>query len=272
MDGVKEVVLSPELVGSSVSTPQVVALAGSVAEGGRSLRDVIRCQDKANSYTIAQKGDFWVLYNYVAANRSFSCHESVTYTTHADFTFLDNLQPLVERWRGPISLALYAPGADFAPTLASLRYLRKCVSPLIYEYVTFHVYFEAKHLPKVIPKPAVASLLDGVDCRQPAPWVNVSINLLYRSHKKLLYPVNVGRNVARDAAQTHYLLASDIELYPSPGIIDSFLDMVQRQEAPLRHAKPKVFPLSLFEVESYVSPPNTKLALVSSLCFVVLKG
>lgn len=266
-DGVKEVAPSSDLVGSSVSTPQVISSSGTVAETPRTLRDLIHCQDKGNSYTIAQKGDFWVLYNYMPANLSFSCHESVTYTTHADFTFLDNLQPLVDRWRGPISLALYTPGTDFAPTLTSLRYLRKCVSPLIYAYVTFHVYFEAKHLPKVIPKPEVAALLDSVDCRQPAPWANVSVNSLYRTQKKLLYPVNVGRNVARDAAQTHYLLASDIELYPSPGIIDAFLDMVQRQEAPLRHAKPKVFPLSLFEVESYVSPPNTKLALVSPLYY-----
>lgn len=262
LDGVKEVALSSEFVGSSVSTPQVIG-AGTAAETPRTLRDVIHCQDKGNAYTIAQKGEFWVLYNYVPANRSFSCDESVTYTTHADFTFLDNLQPLVERWRGPISLALYAPGSDFAATLASIRYLRKCELPLIYEYVTFHVYFEAKHLPKVIPKPSVAAHFDSIDCRQPAPWVNVSVNSLYRSHKKLLYPVNVGRNVARDAAQTHYLLASDIELYPSPGIINAFLEMVLRQDAPLRHSKPKVFPLSLFEVESYVSPPNTKLGLVS---------
>ena len=25
------------------------------------------------------------------------CNESITYTTHGDFTFLDNLEPLLER-------------------------------------------------------------------------------------------------------------------------------------------------------------------------------
>lgn len=254
--------LSPEFAGSSVSTPQV--------SDAPSLRDVIQCHDKSNYYTIAQKGEFWVLYNYVVANRTFACHESVTYTTHADFTFLDNLKPLVERWRGPVSLALYAPGTDFRPTLTSIRYLRKCSSPLISEYVTFHVYFEAKHLPKPIPKPEDIFENENINCAASPPWYNVSLSSLYRSHKKLLYPVNVGRNVARDTAVTHYILASDIELYPSPGIIPDFLDMVKRQDSPLQHDKPKVFPLCLFEVESYATPPSTKEDLVSYTCIKCL--
>lgn len=229
------------------------------------MRDILQCHDKSNDYTIAQKGDFWVLYNYVTANRTFLCHESVTYTTHADYTFLDNLKPLIERWRGPISLALHAPGTDFVATLASIRYLRKCSSPLISEYVTFHVYFEAKHLPKTIPQPDKVLEDDSVNCAGSPPWYNVSASSLYRSHKKLLYPVNVGRNIARDTALTHYILASDIELYPSPGIITDFLEMIRRQDPPLLHDKPKVFPLCLFEVESYAVPPTTKEELVSSI-------
>lgn len=204
------------------------------------------------------------------ANRTFACHESVTYTTHADYTFLDNLKPLIERWQGPISLALYAPGTDFTPTLASIRYLRKCGSPLIAEYVTFHVYFEAKHLPKSIPRPEKIFDDDNVNCAASPPWINVTTNSLYRSHKKLLYPVNVGRNIARDTALTYYILASDIELYPSPGIIADFLEMVRRQDPPLLHDKPKVFPLCLFEVESYAVPPTTKEELVSTILEISL--
>lgn len=35
--------------------------------------------------------------------------------------------------------------------------------------------------------------------------------------------MNVGRNIARDAAMTHFILASDIELYPNPGLVKRFL-------------------------------------------------
>ena len=42
----------------------------------------------------------------------------------------------------------------------------------------------------------------------------------YRSMNNLTYPVNVGRNIARQSAISHFVFASDIELYPSPGSKD----------------------------------------------------
>ena len=238
-----------------------------VSESSRSLRDIIQCYDKNLNYRIAQKGEFLVLYNYVPASRSFACHESITYVTHSDFTYLDNLKPVVERWEGPISLALYAPGTDFTATLTSIRYLRKCSSPLISEYVSFHIFFEAIHLPKIIPRPQDVLQDETFNCAVPPPWYKATPKSMYRYKNKLLYPINVGRNLARDSAQTHYIFVSDIELYPSPAIIPNFLDMVRRQDPPIQHAKPKVFPLCLFEVESYAQPPSTKEELVSIAAF-----
>ena len=40
----------------------------------------------------------------------------------------------------------------------------------------------------------------------------------YRSLNNLTYPVNVGRNIARQSATSHFVFASDIELYPNSGI------------------------------------------------------
>jgi len=82
-----------------------------------------------------------------------------------------------------------------------------------------------------------------------------------------MYPVNVGRNIAREAAATHYILPSDIELYPSPGVIPDFLDMIRRRDAAILHSNPKVFPLSIFELESDAPIPENKTHLVS-LSFV----
>ena len=41
----------------------------------------------------------------------------------------------------------------------------------------------------------------------------------YRSTNNLTYPVNVARNIARQTATSHFVFPSDIELYPSPGIV-----------------------------------------------------
>lgn len=63
------------------------------------LRLLMKCNDKEYVPETLQRGDFWVLKNYVRAEHGeLKCHESITYTTHADFTFLDNLIPLLERW------------------------------------------------------------------------------------------------------------------------------------------------------------------------------
>lgn len=231
----------------------------------QSLSQIIQCNDQRKDFRVGQKGDFWVLYNYVPASRSFHCWESITYTTHADFTFLDNLQPLVEHWRGPISLALYAPGTDFGHTLNTIRYLRKCTTPLIAELVTFHIYFGSKHVPKVVPPKSVAEELpNSFNCSSPPPWKKITQSP-YRTHRKLLYPVNVGRNIARGAAETYYILPSDIELYPSPGIIGDFLEMIRRQDPPLLGKKPKVFSLAIFEVEGHAQVPTSKKELVTML-------
>lgn len=111
--------------------------------------------------------------------------------------------------------------------------------------------------------------MERANCSKPAPWINVSVARMYKSERKLLYPVNVGRNVARESAPTHYVLASDIELYPSPNLPAKFLEMIRRNEqAALRKPNPKVFVLSIFEVDEKSQPPDNKTALVSYCMYI----
>lgn len=114
------------------------------------VRRLTKCLDRPMNSKTQQRGDYWVLYNYIKAEKTFRCHESITYTTHADFSFMDNLVPLLERWRGPISVAIHAPGSDFQNTLDSIAYLRECTDAPVKDYVTFHIYFSTKHVPKEV--------------------------------------------------------------------------------------------------------------------------
>lgn len=92
---------------------------------------------------------------------------------------------------------------------------------------------------------------------------------MYKNEKKLLYPVNVGRNIARESAITHYTLASDIELYPNPGLPDNFLEMIRKNDHPaLSKSNPKVFVLPIFEVDKKSLPPTNKTILVC-ICFFI---
>lgn len=99
------------------------------------------------------------------------------------------------------------------------------------------------------------------NCSIVPAYSNVSGGQLYKTQKKLLYPVNVGRNIGRDAAMTHFILASDIELYPTPNLPKKFLEMIARNDAVLQRKNPRVFPLSLFEVDSALQVPRDKTEL-----------
>ena len=82
----------------------------------------------------------------------------------------------------------------------------------------------------------------------------------------MTYPVNVGRNVARESANSHYIFPSDIELYPNPGLISSFLKMVTNGEEPaLKRPNPKVFVSSIFEIREGHDLPETKADLTKLL-------
>ncbi|XP_065336056.1 beta-1,4-glucuronyltransferase 1-like isoform X5 [Cloeon dipterum] len=265
LEYVREVLASSEAPASTAAAvPEV------------SLQQLLGCVDGVATARYGQRGEFWVLYNYVRAERQPGCADSVTYTTHGDHTFLDNLVPLLKRWQGPVAMSVFAPGADWTPALAAIQHVRHCgpSAHLVRQHVTFHFYFPAKHVPKTVPRPAV----DGFSH---LPKANCSLSLeqaaglgqvSYKSTHKILYPVNVGRNVAREEALTHFVLASDVELYPNPGVIPDFLGMVhghllQQQKANVtkKPSPPKVYPLSIFEVKENSSMPQNKTQLAAML-------
>jgi hypothetical protein len=88
----------------------------------------------------------------------------------------------------------------------------------------------------------------------------------FRIRKRLLYPVNIARNIARSAATTHYVLPSDIELYPSVNLIPTFFRMLNEQNIGFSSSSfPRVYVLPIFEVERGLKPPQTKRELVALL-------
>lgn len=112
------------------------------------LKQMLQCYDKPLKFSIQEKRNYWVFYNFVRAETTHKCHESVTYSVVGDFLHIDNLIPIVQRWNGPMSVALHAAGDDFYDTLDAIAYLRNCVSPLFKKFVTFHIVMDFDHFPK----------------------------------------------------------------------------------------------------------------------------
>lgn len=122
-------------------------------------------------------------------------------------------------------MALEAPGTDFHKTLESIFYLRNCEPSKhnIRKYVTFHLFFDNKHVPRKLNKDFQA-LENRYKCPKSPP--NQKLEPSYRKSHNLNYHINVARNLAKKSALTYFVFPSDVELYPNPGLIPQFFDMI----------------------------------------------
>lgn len=81
-----------------------------------------------------------------------------------------------------------------------------------------------------------------------------------RRKRRMTYPINVARNVARTITNTSRVMVSDIELLPSARLASGFMEMVHQ-----RPPKPAVvFVVPVFEIESNEPPPTTKRELLAA--------
>uniref|UniRef100_A0A182TXC7 N-acetyllactosaminide beta-1,3-N-acetylglucosaminyltransferase n=1 Tax=Anopheles melas TaxID=34690 RepID=A0A182TXC7_9DIPT len=240
----------------------------------RRLKTILNCNTPSNEFQLETHGNNYLLRNFYAPKRLVHCYETITYTTHADYTFLDNVVPLLERWLAPVSIALYAPAVDLDRSVALIQYLLECHEQraLVRDFVSFHLYFEFEHLP-TRPVSYYRELLSVplVDCTNATNAWNLLLRNdnssipTFRAANNLTYPVNVGRNIARSAAGTHFVLASDIELYPNPNFIPMFLRMIAHPFYQYTLHSPSVYVLPVFEVAEDVSVPVDKAHLLENL-------
>lgn len=264
---------------ASLSPIHVSSLSGSLPVKEHLFRssqpfelndDGLVCHNKDSEARISMRGPYWVLYNYFKAERSFNCNESITYTTHGETEYLlDNLEVLIGRWRGPVSVSIFAPFDDYLRAVNTIVFLRQCPQlnrgeNLVKDFATFHLFFNPDHFPTVKRIFSQADLRAmKADCSQPPPR---PANESSKTERNLKYPINVARNVARETATTHFIFPSDIELYPSPGLIPDFLAMIRRNDPEIRNQnQPRVFVNSIFEIEADAKMPETKAELVRLL-------
>ena len=117
--------------------------------------DFFNCTEKNKVRRVPEtkhRKTYTIVTNFVTSRRELSCEDLyITYTSHGDFRYLDNLVPVVERWQGPVSLALYIPNNDVYATLERILYMRECTTPLIKEWVTFHLFSDTKYFNDPLP-------------------------------------------------------------------------------------------------------------------------
>lgn len=105
---------------------------------------------------------------------------------------------------------------------------------------------------------------DYYNCSNKSPFTKVN-GKTYKNTSKLKYPINIARNIARITAQTHFIFPSDIELFPSPNLIEKFLAFVEHNRKLFEASSRKVFVLNAFEILQNETIPANKTALQAML-------
>lgn len=245
----------------------------------------------AFSPELGEMGPYRVIYNvievsdYKASNGPVT-NFGVTYCTHATPEFLYHVVELVQRWDGPVSVAVYAPCTDAGLSLAIMHHLCRCLPEM--SRLSIHLIFPVTHPPVFVS--TTFSSYDSnsnvnlyptfTDCSAPEALLGGKLTT-FRQREGLTYPVNVARNVARKAAETSHILVSDVELLPSRDLVSAFLSMLSRFQKQrveggggfdLNHPLPAlqesrmkkfVFVLPVFEVDEKESNvPSTKEELL----------
>ncbi|KYM96887.1 N-acetyllactosaminide beta-1,3-N-acetylglucosaminyltransferase [Cyphomyrmex costatus] len=201
----------------------------------------------------------------------------VTLSTHATADQVYGIVELARRWEGPLSLAVFAPGLDAGLAVAQLDRACRC-EPAIFNartnlsrckpshcslfylmtrrsQVSVHLVFPAGRPPAL---GAICSRTLQSDCAaSDLQWRQAETE---RWKRKMTYPINVARNVARTMANTSRVLVSDIELLPSARLASGFMEMVHQR--PPKHGV--VFVVPIFEIESNEPPPVTKRELLAA--------
>lgn len=195
-----------------------------------------------------------ILYNVVEGKQNLSALEPVTYATHATVEFVNYISEIARYWEGPVSVAVFVPDFDADIVTKQLLHMCHCLPDM--SKVTVHYVFPANDTPFVQSQPDI--VFDPGYC----VISDTSAVLSYRASKRLKYPVNVCRNVAKKAASTHFILVSDVELIPSEKLASKFMDMISRIRDEERLPS-RVYVLPLFEVKVGEVIPRNKTHLMS---------
>lgn len=207
------------------------------------------------SWNIDQKGRYVIIRNYIRAATQPDEKKTMTFTAAAIFPELGNMPEICSRWKGPMSVSVYAPGSDFKTALRKILNLR-LANACIHQNVSWHLYFDAEFSPswhKLRSAEEEAGLVTPSSHSYDL-WAKGT----FKSHGNLPFPANVGRNVAIQESRTSLVLMSDLHYYPSIDIIPRFMQLLKYQGP----SNNRVYVLPVFKMTGYGKPPETKSELV----------
>ncbi|XP_071514113.1 beta-1,4-glucuronyltransferase 1-like [Panulirus ornatus] len=169
-------------------------------------------------------------------------------------------------WTGPMSVAVFAPGADYTVALIVIRLLQGCFVG-VRDRVSFHISY-----PRVLPPkrlPINEEMLFEFQCDH-LEYINKELvkkmrpEKLKKKIKHSHYPENLLRNIARQGCDSTFAFGPDIDMVSIPGMAGALNSFLRREETQQCAECAFIIPTYEIDIRSPSNPMN-KLELMSFL-------
>ncbi|KFM79339.1 hypothetical protein X975_11399, partial [Stegodyphus mimosarum] len=169
---------------SVILTADTYEITSTVSETSISNEASTKCAESELMY-----GNYCVISPYSEPKRNFEYEALVTLCTQSTVEFLHHVPVLCQRWSGPISVAVYSPVDDYLDARRLVHALRHCDFCTRY-WVEWHFFFQKQEIPFFI------------DTQLPQDCQSLMDFKLKKRRSQGIYPINVGRNIARTKTET----------------------------------------------------------------------
>lgn len=182
----------------------------------------------------------------------------VTLATQCSANRLHHVHELADRWDGPISIAVFIPGAEASFALDAIQGLKKCYPDTIGKRVSFHLAYPSNLEADVTNR----NSLTYTTCTD---LLKIIKNYGEDNYDHgIPYPHNVLRNAARNGVATEFVFLIDVDVLPSINLRSLFMDYAGRTGLLGNKHDNRVYVVPVFEIQDGFPVPMTKKALIDA--------
>jgi len=156
------------------------------------------------------------IWPYVWRSRGVG-HNILGIATQCSLNNMKDVLSITKYWFGPVSLTVFVQGDEMVSFKRKLNYLVRC-HPAIADRVSIHLVFPISR------PPPIATILDVSDNIDPHICSTYTEETTSRranyDNIRVPYPVNLLRNIAVKNMHSKYVLVLDVDMIPSPNLLD----------------------------------------------------
>jgi len=193
-------------------------------------------------HNFAVTGDKWSEYS----------GRQVCIGTHSSLDRMHWIVQMANRWKGPLSVALFLPDVEYSIALIFIKFLRNCY-PAVRDQVSFHIIYPDEYPPKNMSH--LEGIIDAIPCESPHVVIGNLLTLrpveMTVWRETLRYPQNLARNTGKQGCQTPFSIVPDADMIPSAHMAEKLEEFLAREE--VLECDKCAYVIPVYEIKSAIS-------------------